>query len=151
MPRSRPILLILSAAMLALLSVSLASAQTTLSTTLSGDEEVPPADKNAKGFISLEFSADGVTVCYTAKLQAIQDDTLVAGHIHEEEEGQNGPVVLDLRPTAADRHGNRLSNCVTDTTGPNDVADILADPSEYYVNFHTNVYPGGALRGQLGD
>ena len=32
------------------------------------------------------------------------------------------------------------------TTG----ADICADPSGYYVNYHSTEFPAGAIRGQLG-
>ena len=45
--------------------------------------------------------------------------------------------------------GNKLSYCVTTT--PMRAADIIANPTDYYVNVHNATYPLGAIRGQLGD
>ena len=30
-----------------------------------------------------------------------------------------------------------------------DIADLLANPDQYYVNVHSNLFGGGAVRGQL--
>ncbi len=120
---------------------------TTLSTTLSGSEEVPgPGDPNGKGSITLDVYLSG-TICYTAKVQGIAG--VAAAHIHEAPAGSAGPVVVDLRPDLAERKGNKLSYCVTTTA--QQAADIIADPADYYVNVHNAVYPAGAIRGQLGD
>ena len=145
----RFLLATIGAVAMLVLVISTVFAQTTLTTTLSGAEEAQAADPNAKGFISLELHEDG-TVCYTAKLQGISDDTLILGHIHGQAgPGVNAPPVIDLMPTEADRHGNEISNCVTGD--PAVVAAVVATPSMYYVNFHTDVWPAGAMRGQLGD
>ena len=130
-------------------SVGVASANhfTTLSTTLSGAEEAPgPGDRNGKGFISLDVYLSG-TICYEGKVQAIAGVT--AAHIHEAPAGSPGPVVVDLRPDLAERTGNKASYCVT--TSPTVAADIIANPADYYVNVHDAEFPGGAIRGQLGD
>jgi hypothetical protein len=119
----------------------------TLTTTLSGAEEAPgPGDANGRGFASLDVYNAGL-VCYTLKLQAI--DTPTAAHIHQASAGQAGGVVVDLRLDLAERHGNRLSYCAN--AAEDVAAAIRANPSAYYVNVHNAAFPGGAVRGQLGD
>jgi hypothetical protein len=137
-------------ALTALLAIGIpaTAAQTTLSTTLTGAEEVPgPGDPNGKGWVALTISEDG-TICYTGKVQAIGRE-LTGAHIHVGMAGTAGGVVVDLDPFSAVITGNKASHCVTTTA---EIAGaILADPSGYYVNVHTTDYPGGAIRGQLGD
>jgi hypothetical protein len=119
----------------------------TFTTTLSGAEEAPgPGDKNGKGFATLEVYDAGL-VCYTLKLQAIE--TPLAAHIHEAPAGEAGPVVVDLRLDLVDTKGNRFSYCAN--ASEEIVAEIRATPSDYYVNVHNDAFPGGAVRGQLGD
>lgn len=147
---ARRLVLLPLAALLALsFGVSTAAAaHTTFTTTLSGAEEVPgPGDPNGKGFITVGVYPDG-RICYEAKLQAIGRD-LVGAHIHEAPAGEAGPVVVDLMPSTATRRGNVLSTCVATTAAQ--AAEIVANPTDYYVNIHTPAFPGGAIRGQLGD
>jgi hypothetical protein len=119
----------------------------TFSTSLSGAEEAPsPGDPNGKGVATLDVYDAGL-VCYTLKVQAIETPT--AAHIHEARAGVAGPVVVDLRIDLAERQGNRLTYCANATEEI--VADIRANPADYYVNVHNPTYPGGAIRGQLGD
>lgn len=119
----------------------------TFSTSLSGAEEVPgPGDPNGKGWATLDVYDAGL-VCYTLKLQGIEAPT--AAHIHEAPAGSAGPVVVDLRIDLARSRGNTLSYCVNADEAI--AADIRATPSDYYVNVHNAAYPGGAVRGQLGD
>jgi hypothetical protein len=120
---------------------------TTLSTTLSGSEEVGGGDKNGKGFVSLEIFANG-TICYDGKVQAIGRQ-LTGAHIHVGVAGTNGPIVVDLDPFNAQITGNMAEHCVVTTA---ELAGAIAtNPTGYYVNVHTTAYPGGAIRGQLGD
>ncbi|MGI8658465.1 MAG: CHRD domain-containing protein [Candidatus Limnocylindria bacterium] len=119
----------------------------TFTTTLSGSEEAPgPGDKNGKGFITLDVYNAGL-VCYTLKTQAIKTPT--AAHIHEAPAGTAGPVVVNLRIDLASQKGNRLTYCAPADAAI--VADIRANPADYYVNVHNDAFPGGAIRGQLGD
>ena len=138
---------IASLGILALASTASANHFSTFTTTLSGDEEAPgPGDPNGKGLATLDVYNAGL-VCYTIKVQAIETPT--AAHVHEAPAGVAGPVVVDLRIDLAERTGNRLTYCANATEEV--AADIRANPADYYVNVHNPTYPGGAIRGQLGD
>ena len=63
-------------------------------------------------------------------------------HIHRGKAGENGPVVVDFTAEAADGTG-------TVTADPDLVAEIVDNPSGFYVNLHTVAFPKGAIRGQL--
>ena len=77
-------------------------------------------------------------------------------HIHDGEAGANGPVTIDSGVSA------RAS--VTSTTGPGNitrrvrvsggpaletVTSMFVRPEKHYLNLHTAVNPGGAVRAQL--
>ncbi len=106
-------------------------------------------DPNGRGEAYV-FGIDGdpTTLCYVLLVDKI--DTATAAHIHEGAAGTNGPVVVNL---AAPGDGD-AADCLTEGemgkfVGGQTVADILANPGDYYVNVHNAEYPGGAIRGQL--
>jgi hypothetical protein len=106
-------------------------------------------DPNGRGEAYV-FGIDGdeTTLCYVLTVDKI--GTAVAAHIHEGAAGTNGPVVANL---AAPADGN-AADCLTEGeagkfVGDQTVAEILANPGDYYVNVHNADYPGGAIRGQL--
>lgn len=62
-----------------------------------------------------------------------------AAHIHAAPAGTNGSPVVDFS-------GQLTGSGLVDA----DLAAVLANPSNFYVNVHNSAFPGGALRGQLG-
>lgn len=118
-----------------------------LTTALTGASEVPPNTETATGTATIWVNAGQGRVCW----EITTDGPFSAGttgitgaHIHSGIAGANGGIVVHL--TAA------LDNT---TTGCADVTRSLADairksPQAFYVNVHTNIFPGGAIRGQLG-
>ena len=104
---------------------------------------------------------DPTTLCYAITATGIdpsfEPGEVGAAHIHRAAEGENGPVVAALAfPLEGD-----AADCITegeqdkfpligDAGEPESiVADILANPANYYVNVHTGEFPDGAIRGQL--
>lgn len=130
---------------------------TVLETELDGRDEVASdangkrnvGDPNGRGEAYV-FGIDGdaKTLCYVLTVDKIA--TATAAHIHEGARGKNGPVVVNL---AAPADGN-AADCLTEGeagkfVGDQTVAEILANPQDYYVNVHNAEFPGGAIRGQL--
>jgi hypothetical protein len=84
------------------------------------------------------------TLCYGILVSGIATPT--AAHIHEGAAGVNGAIVVPLVPPETGDPGES-SECV-----PVDAAllgRIRQNPLGFYVNVHNDVYPGGAVRGQL--
>jgi CHRD domain len=110
---------------------------------MSGTTEVPPGDPDGRGTALIRLNQAEGLVCF--ELTATGVDPLVAGHIHKGATGVAGPVVVPLVPPSATTGESK--GCVQADAAL--IADIAANPSQYYVNVHNAAYPGGALRGQL--
>jgi len=118
---------------------SAAGGERTYSIILSGANEAPgPGDPDGSGSATVTVSVPNREVCYNFEVSGVEP--LVAAHIHEAPSGVPGPVIipLDVSGSGCEEITARLA------------AQILAHPSEYYLNVHTSDFPGGALRGQLG-
>lgn len=110
---------------------------------LRGANEVPPADASGTGTAAVRMREGQREVCFTIAVRNIQLPAIGA-HIHRGPAGQNGPVII---PFVAPGASGTSAGCVTADDGL--VPEILANPPGFYVNVHTNQFPGGAARGQL--
>jgi len=116
----------------------------TYSITLSGTAEVPgPGDEDGSGTAQVTLHAAQGEVCYEITVAAIDDAT--AAHIHAGLAGASGAPVVDLNVAT-----NGLSGCVSGMAGDL-LTQIQENPSAYYLNVHTDAFPAGAVRGQLGE
>lgn len=115
-----------------------------LTASLDGASEVPgPGDEDGVGTASVRINPGQRQLCYSITVSGI--DPARAAHIHEAAAGSAGPVVVGLAaPT-----GGTSQGCATITREL--ALEIIADPSDYYVNVHNARFPGGAVRGQLGE
>jgi hypothetical protein len=141
------------------------------SATLVGDQEVPAVSTNATGSIKLDIDEDGEEITYELSYSGLQGN-VTQSHIHFGQSGVNGGIVLWLcktdqvvapvPPTCPDPH----SGTVTGTLVPDSVqgtaantqqinADEFAEAVAFirkglgYANVHTNLSPGGEIRGQI--
>lgn len=123
---------------------SAAPATPTFTAVLYGANENPAADPKAVGFA--EVTIDPVANTVSFWLEAPDLDNINASHIHRGAAGVNGPVVIPFNLPFP--NGFSAGTTTTGVT-PALVSEILANPSNFYVNIHDNQFPGGAIRGQM--
>ena len=129
-------------------SVGAAEAGRPFATTLTGTAEAPgPGDPDASGSAAIVLNQGSGTVCFDVSWVNV-DGTVVASHIHLAPAGVAGGVVVPLFVDAAFGGTGAFSG---GTTGVDRdlIKAIRHDPSAYYVNVHSTVFPAGAVRGQL--
>ena len=113
-----------------------------LFTTLSGDQEVPPAASAASATAASTVNRESGTV--TLHLRTTGADDAVASHIHGAFAGQNGGVVVPLAQDAGDVAHWFVEEAQLDEAGLIDYLD-----GRLYVNLHTPANPAGEVRGQI--
>ena len=146
------ILVVLSAA-----SVVAAPRAFTFNVPLSGAEEPGgTGDLNASGSATLMLSPGAHEVCYSiswANVGNTAADRVWGGHIHIGPAGVDGDIFIHLfggpPPTMNTNFEGTASTSGCVDAPSSAIARILANPSNYYVNIHSNEYMGGAIRGQL--
>ena len=117
-------------------------AWTKFSAKLSGDNEVGGGDPDGSGTAAVKTR--GTEVCYDLKWTGV-DATMA--HIHWAAAGKNGDVLVPFFTSESPLDANSKSGCVTAKESV--VKNIMANPSNYYVNVHSPEFPKGAARGQL--
>jgi uncharacterized repeat protein (TIGR01451 family) len=106
---------------------------------LDGGQENPPVLTGATG--EGMFAYDPITKVLTWEISHdIPMADVTAAHIHIGAVGVNGPVVIPLDHT----QNPMVGSATLDATQQADLMNHL-----YYVNVHTNAYPGGEIRGQM--
>ena len=98
-------------------------------------------DPDGRGMVELKIDPGRKQVCYEFELSGLS--TPLMAHIHAGPPLSNGPPVVTLFTGP----GVPLDGCVTWLRGQ--LAEIVANPSSFYVNIETTEFPDGALRGQL--
>lgn len=107
----------------------------------------PTVESTATGHAQVKVRTDGPL---EIKVFILNQDAerFTAGHIHEAPAGVNGPVVVPL--FSGESSGEHfVQHAEVAVPEGFDRADLCADPSAYYVNYHTTQDPVGATRGQL--
>ena len=110
---------------------------------MNGDAEVPAVTTDGQGVAIFTFDEKKSTLYFNVSLSNLSGP--ISGiHIHDGVAGVNGPVVINLTPFL---NGNRVKGTVHDIS-----RDMMAKflTGEFYINAHTELNPGGEIRGQIG-
>lgn len=112
---------------------------------LTGDQEVNGSgdfnqgDEDGFGVAKLVIDTVANTIDWEILVAGIAMP-LTGAHIHNAAAGANGPIVVNFN---AQLSGTGLSD--------SDLAAVIANPSDFYVNLHNEMFPNGAIRGQFCD
>jgi hypothetical protein len=113
----------------------------TLTTTMTGKNEVPKGARQGSGKAVFTLDASKGKVCW--KFSSIKGISKVtASHIHKGAKGTSGNVVVPLFTGAL-----KMKGCVK--AAKSLITAIEKHPAGYYANIHTVKYPAGAIRGAL--
>jgi hypothetical protein len=110
------------------------------------------SSSESKGHAQVKVFDDG-TIEFTFTINNKSGETYTRAHIHKAPAGVNGPILWDFleagNPVASISDQPSQLRGVARPKAAAVLADLLAHPDQYYVNVHSTVFPGGAIRGQL--
>ena len=126
---------------------------------LKPSQEVPPIKglkADARGSVTFDLersSAGAITsgeVIFYFNYSFPGSVNITGLHVHQGAKGANGAVVVNSGVASfTDTDGQGNVTTVVTGTPPATLQAILDNPRNYYVNMHTSVNPGGALREQM--
>lgn len=118
-----------------------------LSAVLLAENEVPPLPPGPNGVSELQLG--GFIIAHDDSAEALEIPP-TGHHIHAGPAGVNGQAMVFFDSDAWSGDATAASARGIAIAEPQLVLDILADPAAYYINVHTETFPAGAIRGQLG-
>jgi hypothetical protein len=134
-----------------------------VSTTMTGAEEVPAVDTEARGHAAFVIDRERETIRYAAVAYLI--DGVTESHVHLAPSGQNGPAVVFLFDfddvplnVATAEEGTRRGFVAAGVITEDDLLDASLTFDAFvgalttggaYVNVHTLDFRGGEIRGQI--
>jgi hypothetical protein len=117
----------------------------TFTATLSGAQEVPPVPTAGTGTAIVQLNEAETMITVDVSFSNLSSNANGA-HIHDAPPGVNGPIIFGLTGVPAATSGTVPQQSFSITAAQ--VAALRA--GNYYVNVHSDLYPGGEIRGQLG-
>lgn len=117
-------------------------------TSLTGQAELAggaaTADPDGSGTAHVTVNHGQQRVCWDITVANL--DTLTAAHIHRGAATATGGIVVTFFHFGSPID---LEGCTTSPLNRALLKELIQHPERFYVNIHTTVYPGGAIRGQL--
>ncbi|MFY9555677.1 MAG: CHRD domain-containing protein [Blastocatellia bacterium] len=152
------VLMVLTVVSVASMMMRSAKADIVVFTTqlIGGANEVPPvtnADINAFGNVTIVLDTATNLFRFDWSVSNLAASSIILSHIHEGVAGVAGPVRVDSLISPASPVAVVNGNAVFSRSGLPGPADVvtrlLANPAGFYFNVHSNLNPGGVVRGQL--
>jgi hypothetical protein len=116
------------------------------------NEPFGASTSESKGEAQLKVLADG-TIEFFFTINDKGDEIYNRAHIHKAPAGSNGGIHWDLLeagdPVESVSGQPSQLRGVARARAAAVLADLLANPDQYYVNVHSDAFPGGSIRGQL--
>lgn len=132
------------------------SSATIYTVQLSALNEVPAvtnAEATARGTAVVTINSATNQLGFSVSLNNFPAGSVInVAHIHKAPAGTNAGVLLNTGLTAGSvtlTNGSGTFSFQSVTAAAADVADMIANPQNYYFNVHSALNPGGAIRGQL--
>ena len=114
---------------------------------LLGSNEAPPVTTKGSGTVEGNYNTKTKVITLNLKWSlGNPGDTTTMGHIHQGAVGVSGPVFIPFTNLPSGSTDQQFNFTSQPLTGEQE-ADLMA--GSYYVNVHSNTYPGGELRAQL--
>jgi hypothetical protein len=110
----------------------------------SGLEEVPPNASPGNGMATAMLT--GNTLVVDGNFAGLMGN-YTASHIHAAPAGSNGPVIFALVNNGSGTAGGWTGSSNTFNLSASQLATLQS--GGYYINIHSQVIPGGEIRGQL--
>jgi hypothetical protein len=119
----------------------------TFGAVLTGAQEVPAT--TSPGWGNFTATLDSTHTNLTVTWTVTNLGSPISGfHIHQKTAGQQtGGIVVNIQGLGGTFVNGKLTGTFPITTAL--ATQMLADPSSFYANVHTNQFPGGAIRGDL--
>ena len=171
MKRSRAVAVAVGLAALAVLATStFATAddhhgrRNVLTAKLKGFEEVPAISTTGTGTLRLKISKDESSIDFDLTYQDLEGATTLFSHIHLGQTSVNGGVAVffcggggrpDCTPGSGTFTGTITAADIVGPTAqglaPGEFAELIRAlrAGKTYVNVHTDIHPGGEIRGQI--
>ena len=156
-------------ALSAAIAASTAGADDKLRATLKGFEEVPSVSTEASGTFEAVISPNGDAIDYEITYSGMQG-TVTQSHVHVGQRRVNGGIVLWIcgttgtpgpagTPTCTSPNGHfagtwrpeNVQTVAAQQFAPGELDEVIAAirAGVAYVNVHSNISPGGEIRGQI--
>jgi hypothetical protein len=114
------------------------AATTRFTATLSGQNEVPANNSTATGAFMGTYDSDSKVLRYEVTYQGLNP---TMGHIHRGAPGKNGGVEIGFKDVSSSPIRGQAT--LTQAKADSLMAGL------YYVNLHSQAFPGGEIRGNI--